>query len=95
MAVNRGELVTTGEDVLLVISGGMFNLMPDEISVIAVPIIEDSHGSLTVQIGQHGFAVPGWVTSVPKAAIRTAVGRASTQELSDVNNMLFRILATD
>ncbi|TWJ12829.1 hypothetical protein LX16_3595 [Stackebrandtia albiflava] len=95
MAVKRGELVQVGPDVVLVVSGGMFNQLPDEPGMVAVPITDNASGPLTVKLGEHGYAVPGWVTSIPKSAVTGSVGRATIGELTEVNNMLFKILGTD
>ena len=47
-----------------------------------------------VDLGENDWAAPGLVTSLRKARLSGLRRRIDVQALTDVNNMLFKILAT-
>ena len=47
-----------------------------------------------VDLGENDWAAPGLVTSLRKARLSGHRRRIDVQALTDVNNMLFKILAT-
>lgn len=47
-----------------------------------------------IPIGDNDWAAPGFITNLRKTSFIQRRGRVTTQALTDVNNMLFKILAT-
>ena len=91
----RGEIWSIDAGItVLVISSTVYNEIPNEPTVIVVPVFdtEPDTGS-GVDLGA-GWAAPGLVTSLRKARLGELRRRIDVQALTDVNNMLFRILAT-
>jgi hypothetical protein len=63
--------------------------------VIVVPVFaSEPDTGFGVQLGEEDWAAPGLVTSLRKAILNRHRRRIEVQELTDVNNMLFKILAT-
>lgn len=91
----RGEIWSTdaGADVL-VISSTVYNEIASEPTVVVVPVFgtEPATG-FGVDVGE-GWAAPGLVTSLRKARLVALRRPVDVQTLTDVNNMLFKILAT-
>ncbi len=80
---------------MLVISSTVYNEIPSEPTIIVVPIFDhDTDTGFGVQLDDGVWAVPGLVTSLRKAALSEFRRRVDVQALTEVNNMLFRILAT-
>ena len=79
---------------VLVISSTVYNEIGAEPTVIVVPVFDaDPAMGFGVEIGG-GWAAPGLVSALRKARLRNHLRRIETQALTDVNNMLFKILAT-
>jgi mRNA-degrading endonuclease toxin of MazEF toxin-antitoxin module len=95
VSVRRGELwVTDAGITVLVISATVYNEIASEPTVIVVPVFTDEpDAGFGVDVGC-GWAAPGLVTSLRKARLDERARRIETQALTDVNNMLSRILAT-
>ena len=91
----RGEIWTTDTGVdVLVISSTVYNEIPTEPTVVVVPVFaSEPDTGFGVDLGD-GWAAPGLVTSLRKARLVTSRRQVEVQVLTDVNNMLFRILAT-
>lgn len=91
----RGEVWALDADVrVLVLSSSVYNEIPSEPTVIVVPVFDSEPDTgFGVALGA-GWAAPGLVTSLGKARLRERLGKIDLQALTDVNNMLFRILAT-
>ena len=91
----RGEIWTTDAGVdVLVISSTVYNEIPTEPTVVVVPVFaSEPDTGFGVDLGD-GWAAPGLVTSLRKARLVTSRRQVEVQVLTDVNNMLFRILAT-
>ncbi len=80
---------------MLVISSTIYNEIPSEPTIIVVPIFGyDPDTGFGVPLDVGAWAAPGLVTSLRKTALSEFRRRVETQTLTDVNNMLFRILAT-
>lgn len=95
MTARRGEvwLLDTGQRVL-VVSSTVYNEIVDEPTVLVVPVYggEPATG-FGVPIGEV-WAAPGLIRSLRKSRLAEELYRVDVQQLTDVNNMLFRILAT-
>jgi mRNA-degrading endonuclease toxin of MazEF toxin-antitoxin module len=95
VSVRRGELwVTDTAITVLVISSTVYNEIASEPTVVVVPVFQDEpDAGFGVDVGG-GWAAPGLITSLRKARLAERARRIETRALTDVNNMLFRILAT-
>lgn len=91
----RGELWRTDAGVtVLVVSSTVYNEIRSEPTVIVVPVFtSEPDTGFGVDLGE-GWAAPGLVTSLRKARLAQVLRSVDVQRLTDVNNMLFRILAT-
>lgn len=94
-APRRGEIWTTDAGVnVLVISSTVYNEIASEPTVIVVPVFgSEPDTGFGVDLGD-GWAAPGLVTSLRKARLGERRRRIEVQALTDVNNTLFKILAT-
>lgn len=80
---------------MLVISSTVYNAIPSEPTVIVVPTFDYYPDTgFGVELGEAVWAAPGLVTSLRKPALSEFRRRVEIQALTDVNNMLFKILAT-
>jgi hypothetical protein len=80
---------------VLVISSTVYNEIPSEPTVIVVPVFTtEPDTGFGVDLGENDWAAPGLVTSLRKARLSAYRRRIGVQGLTDVNNMLFKILAT-
>ncbi|MPZ00662.1 MAG: MazF family transcriptional regulator [Actinophytocola sp.] len=91
----RGEIWTTEVGVtVLVISSTIYNEIASEPTVIVVPVFDaEPDTGFGVDIGD-GWAAPGLVTSLRKTRLNEHRRQADVQTLTNVNTMLFKILAT-
>jgi hypothetical protein len=72
----------------------VYNEIPSEPTVIVVPVLDtEPDTGFGVDLGD-GWAAPGLVTSLRKARLSEHRRRIDVQALTDVNNTLFKILAT-
>ncbi len=79
---------------VLVISSTVYNEIPSEPTVIVVPVFDtEPDTGFGVDLGED-WAAPGLVTSLRKARLGERRRHIDVQVLTDVNNMLFKILAT-
>lgn len=92
----RGEVWTTTAGVkVLVISSTVYNQIAGEPTVIVVPTFDRNPDTgFGVPLGESDWAAPGLVTSLRKSALETLSRRVDIQGLTDVNNMLLKILVT-
>ena len=92
----RGDIWTTDTGIsVLVISSTVYNEIPSEPTVIVVPVFDtEPDTGFGVNLGENDWAAPGLVTSLRKARLSAHHRRVDVQALTDVNNMLFKILAT-
>ncbi|MCI4675924.1 MazF family transcriptional regulator [Candidatus Mycolicibacterium alkanivorans] len=80
---------------MLVISSTVYNEIPSEPTVVVVPVFDHNPDTgFGVPLGDNAWAAPGLVTSLRKSALDEFFRRVDIQALTDVNNMLLRILAT-
>ena len=91
----RGEIWSTSTGIrVLVISSTVYNEIPSEPTVVVVPVFDtEPDTGFGVDLGE-GWAAPGLIASLRKARMRERVRQVDMQALTDVNNMLFKILAT-
>lgn len=79
---------------VLVVSSTVYNEIPSEPTVIVVPVFtSEPDTGFGVHLGDE-WAAPGLITSLRKARLAHLLRHVDAQRLTDVNNMLFRILAT-
>lgn len=92
----RGDIWATAAGIdVLVISSTVYNEISSEPTIIVVPIFEhDPDTGFGVLLDDGAWAAPGLVTSLRKTALNEFRRRIGVQALTDVNNMLFKILAT-
>jgi mRNA-degrading endonuclease toxin of MazEF toxin-antitoxin module len=95
-SLRRGGIWTTGVGAsVLIISSTVYNEMGSEPTVIVVPVLGgEPDTGFGVDLGADEWAAPGLVTSLRKTALHEHRRRVGAQALTDVNNMLFKILAT-
>lgn len=76
------------------ISSTVYNEITNEPTVVVVPVFDaEPDTGFGVEVGD-GWAAPGLVTSLRKTRLGDFLRRVDVQTLTEVNNMLFRILAT-
>jgi hypothetical protein len=97
-APRRGDiwiLDTTTSTRVLVISSTVYNEIPTEPTVIAIPILTgEPDTGFGVMLSEDEWAATGLITSLRKSRLHRFESNVGTQPLTDINNMLFRILAT-
>lgn len=95
MTPRRGDVWATDSGVrVLVISSTVYNEISSEPTVVVVPVFDhEPDTGFGVEMGD-GWAAPGLVTSLRKARLHEHRNHIDIQTLTDVNNMLFKILAT-
>lgn len=80
---------------VLVISSTVYKEIPSEPTIIAIPILTgDPDTGFGVELSTTDWAATGLITSLRKSRLHRFDRNVGTQPLTDVNNMLFRILAT-
>jgi hypothetical protein len=91
----RGDIWGTGAgSSVLVISSTVYNEIASEPTIVVVPVFDtEPDAGFGVDLGD-GWAAPGLVTGLRKARLSDRRRRIDIQTLTDVNNMLFKILAT-
>ncbi|MGH3612646.1 MAG: type II toxin-antitoxin system PemK/MazF family toxin [Pseudonocardia sp.] len=91
----RGEVWSIDAGIsVLVISCTVYNGIPSEPTVVVVPVFDtEPDTGFGVDLGV-GWVAPGLVASLRKARLRERRRQLDVQTLTDVNNMLFKILAT-
>ncbi len=91
----RGEVWSTDVGVtVLVVSSTVYNEIASEPTVVIVPVFDtEPDTGFGVDLGD-GWAAPGLISSLRKVRLAELRRRIDLQALTDVNNMLFRILAT-
>lgn len=92
----RGDIWRLGDDRrVLVVSSTFYNEITSEPTVIVVPVFSgEPDAGFGVPIGDGIWAAPGFITSLHKKRLSAFDDRIDVQALTDVNNMLFKILAT-
>jgi hypothetical protein len=94
-SARRGDVWETDVGVrVLVVSSTVYNAIPGEPTVVIVPIFDsEPDAGFGVEVGD-GWAAPGMISSLRKARLSALVRNVDVQALTEVNTMLFRILAT-
>lgn len=91
----RGEVWTTDSGVsVLMISSTVYNEIATEPTVVVVPVFDTEPDTGFGVDLDDGWAAPGLITSLPKTRLVERRRRIDVQALTDVNTMLFKILAT-
>lgn len=96
MISRRGDIwsLDNGVDVL-VISSTVYNEIATEPTIVVVPVFGDEPAAgFGTALGPGEWAAPGLVTSLRKSRLAHFRRRVDVQALTDVNSMLFKILAT-
>ncbi len=96
MIARRGDIwsLDNGFEVL-VISSTVYNEIASEPTIAVVPVFDSEPAAgFGTDIGEGAWAAPGLVTSLRKSRLASFRRRVDMQALTDVNNMLFKILAT-
>lgn len=79
---------------MLVVSSTVYNEILSEPTVVVMPVFQtEPDAGFGVDLGE-GWAAPGLVTSLRKTHLGQLRRRIDVQALTEVNTMLFRILAT-
>lgn len=80
---------------VLVISSTMYNDISSEPTVNVVPVFDtEPDTGFGVDLGDKDWAAPGLVTSLRKVRLTERLRLIDVQALTNVNDMLFKILAT-
>ncbi|MGH3625716.1 MAG: MazF family transcriptional regulator [Sciscionella sp.] len=91
----RGSVWTTDAGVtVLVLSSTVYNEITSEPTVVVVPVFDTEPGSGFGVDLDGGWAIPGLIASLRKIRLRTQQRQLDVQALTNVNTMLFKILAT-
>jgi len=76
-------------------SSTFYNEIASEPTIIVVPVFTgEPAAGFGVPIGEDNWAAPGFITNLRKRRLSEFHHRVDIQALTDVNNMLFKILAT-
>lgn len=91
----RGSVWATDADRdVLVISSTVYNEITSEPTVVVVPVFDTEPGTgFGVELGT-GWAAPNLITIFRKTRLLEPRSQVDVQALTDVNTMLFKILAT-
>ena len=96
MNPRRGDLWRLDDGhIVLVLSSTFYNEIASEPTIIVVPVFTgEPAAGFGVRVGDDRWAAPGFTTSLRKTRLAAFHDRIDIQSLTDVNNMLFKILAT-
>lgn len=93
----RGDIWTLSTSLtkVLVISSTVYNQIATEPTTIVIPILSgEPDTGFGVMLSENEWAATGLITSLRKSHLLARERNVGTQPLTDVNNMMFRILAT-
>lgn len=92
----RGDIWTLGTSTkVVVISSTVYNQIASEPTIIVIPILDgEPDTGFGVALSENEWAATGLITSLRKSHLLACERNVGIQSLTDVNNMLFRILAT-
>jgi hypothetical protein len=97
-APRRGDiwtLDTATPTSVLIVSSTVYNGISTEPTIIAIPVLTgEPDTGFGVSLSEDQWAATGLITSLRKSRLHEFERNVGTQSLTDVNNMLFRILAT-
>lgn len=96
MSPKRGEIWSLDDGrAVLVLSSTFYNEIASEPTIVVVPVFSgEPDAGFGVPLGGDTWAAPGFITSLRKTRLSEYRSRVDVQVLTNVNNMLFRILAT-
>ena len=96
MTPRRGDVWRLDDGrLVLVLSSTFYNEIASEPTIVVVPVFTgEPAAGFGVPIGEDTWAAPGFITSLRKTRLAAFHDRVDVQSLTDVNNMLFKILAT-
>lgn len=96
MIPRRGDVWRLDDErTVLVLSSTFYNEITSEPTVIVVPVFTgEPAAGFGVLIGDDLWAAPGFITNLRKTRLAGFHDRVEIEALTDVNNMLFKILAT-
>jgi hypothetical protein len=96
VTARRGDIWTLDDGVeVLVISSTVYNEIATEPTIVVVPVFGDEPDTgFGTDVGGGAWAAPGLVTSLRKARLADFRRRVDLQAVTDVNNMLLKILVT-
>jgi hypothetical protein len=96
MTPRRGDVWRLDDGrLVLVLSSTFYNEIASEPTIIVVPTFTgEPAAGFGVPIGNDAWAAPGFIASLRKTRLADFHDRIDVQSLTDVNNMLFKILAT-
>lgn len=96
MTLRRGDVWSLDDGrTVLVLSSTFYNEIASEPTIVVVPVFTgEPAAGFGVPIGDDNWAAPGFITSLRKARLAEFHDRVDIQALTDVNDMLFKILAT-
>ncbi len=99
MAPRRGEVWTiTGPapGTVLIVSGNLYNSLPDHPFALAMDVSDTVTAEIAaVRLSDDQHAIIDTIKRVPKALLDERLYQIDVQTLTDVNNWLFKILATN
>ncbi len=100
--LRRGEVWSVGgraARTVLVVSGNMFNELPDHPHVLGMDVVTAVAAAggapAVVALGEAQFAVVDTIGRVPKHLFAQRWRQVDVQTLTNVDNWLFKILATN
>ena len=96
MSPKRGDIWSLDDGrAVLVLSSTFYNEIVSEPTIVVAPVFSgEPDAGFGVPLGGDIWAAPGFITSLRKSRLSEYRSRVDVQDLTNVNNMLFRILAT-
>lgn len=86
---------TTGDHKLIVVSSTMYNEIAPEPTVLTMPVVDaEPDTGFGVELGDVGWALANLIGPFRKTGLVRQIDQVGVQQLMDVNNVLFKVLAT-
>lgn len=80
---------------VIVVSSTMYNEIAPEPTVLTMPVVDtEPVTGFGVDLGNAGWALPNLIGPLRKTRLARQIDHVDVQQLMDVNNMLFKVLAT-
>ena len=95
-SARRGDIWTTDAGIsVLDVSSTVYNEISREPTIVVMPVLTtEPDTGFGIELGENHWAAPGLITSLRKASLRDHRRQITVEAFTDVNNMLFKILAT-